>query len=367
MLRLSERRNMLKHLMALVLVLMIPCIPAMAAEDDDWSMDELPEYRQTAEPAETPMPESDDKADTGSDSDSQMSEITAVDGAFPVLNERGFLPEGEFVYENPEEGVWRYASPELKIEIYRRTQDSPKQVWYEAEVWCGGNEFPHMIPNDPEKRFSSTEFPYKIARKNGTVLAISSDYAHLRKQQKSKMGIILRDGEILSDKTWGKNSSHFPNLDCLAISPDGDMQVYWSNEKTAEEYAEAGMRDVLSFGPWLIRDGELNETALKKYGKSRAQRTAVGMVEKGHYFLMMLEGRIDRSKGDGISFLAERMLDRGCRIAFNLDGGQTSSIVFMGHQLCKMVNRNANVASRRTAEILGVGTSDALPDIDASW
>lgn len=91
------------------------------------------------------------------------------------------------------------------------------------------------------------------------------------------------------------------------------------------------------------------------------------MVDKGHYFMMMLEGRIDRSKGDGISFLAQRMAEKGCRLAFNLDGGQTSSIVFMGHQLCKMVNRNANVASRRTAEILGVGTSNALPGVDDPW
>lgn len=357
---------MLKRLAILVFALTV-AVPALAAEDKDWSMDELPEYRQTASSKTTPVVErlSETDADTGSGS--SMPGITTADGAFPELDERGFLSEGEFVYENPEKGVWRYASPVLKVEIFRCSQESPKQVWYEAEVWCGGDEYPHMIANDPEKRFSSTEFPYKIARKNGTVLAISSDYAHLRKQQKSKVGIILRNGEILSDKTWGKNSSHFPNLDCLAIGPDGDMQVYWSNEKTAEEYVQDGAKDVLSFGPWLIRDGELNEAAFKKYGKSRAQRTAVGMVEKGHYFMMMLEGRIDRSKGDGISFLAQRMAEKGCKIAFNLDGGQTSSIVFMGHQLCKMVNRNANVASRRTAEILGVGASKALPGVDDPW
>ena len=132
---------------------------------------------------------------------------------------------------------------------------------------------------------------------------------------------------------------------------------------TAEEYLAEGAVDVLAFGPWLIRDGELNTEALDKYGKSSAQRVAVGMVEKGHYFFMMLEGRIQRSKGDGIRFLAEKLLDKGCTVGFNLDGGDTSCIVFMGRQLCKNQNGKKNKPSRRTSDILGIGKSDLLPAI----
>ena len=289
-------------------------------------------------------------------------------GAFPELNEDGFLEEDEFVYENPADGIWRYASAELKVEIYRRESQKPKEVWYEAEVWCAaGSPGPRMVANDPEKWKTSTEYPYKLTRKTGTVLALSGDYAHVRAQQKARVGIVIRDGKIISDRTWKKNSKHFPNLDCLAIWPDGDMQVFYSDEKTAEEYLEEGAADVLSFGPWLIRDGELNEAGLKQYGKSTAQRAAVGMVEKGHYFFMMLEGRIDRSKGAGIHFLAERLLEKGCTVGFNLDGGQTASIVFMGRQLCKMDNRNRNLSSRKTSDLLGVGTSDLLPAVTDPW
>ncbi len=145
------------------------------------------------------------------------------------------------------------------------------------------------------------------------------------------------------------------------------MQVFDSDEKTAEEYLAEGAVDVLSFGPWLIRDGMLNEDALKKYGRSSAQRVAVGMVEKGHYFFMMLEGRIDRSRGAGIRFLAEKLLERHCVTGFNLDGGQTACMVFMGHQLCKMDNKKRNLSSRRAADILGIGHSDQLPDIKDPW
>ena len=291
-------------------------------------------------------------------------------GEFPALNDAGFLDSGEFVWEDEENGVWRYASSTLRVEIFRREQKKPARVWYEAEVFCAeGSTGPRMIANDPEhwKTAANMEYPYKIARKYGTVFAVSNDFAQLRLQQKkSRPGIIIRDGKVWSDKTKKKGAKDFPNLDCLAIWPDGDMKVYYSDEKTAEEYLEDGAVDVLAFGPILIRDGKLNEEALKKYGTSHAQRTAVGMVEKGHYFFMMLEGRIKRSKGDGISFLAEKLLEKGCTLGFNLDGGETACIVFMGHQLCKLKDRK-KLSSRRTSDILGVGTSELLPAVSDPW
>ena len=295
----------------------------------------------------------------------------AEEGEFPALNDAGFLDSGEFVWEDAENGVWRYASDTLRVEIFRREQKKPARVWYEAEIFCAdGSAGPRMVASDPEnwKRAASMDYPHKIARKNGTVLAVSSDFAQLRLQQKkSRPGIIIRDGKVLSDRTKKQNGKDFPTLDCLAIWPDGDMKVYYSDEKTAEEYLEEGVADVLAFGPILIRDGALNEEALNKYGTSHAQRTAVGMVEKGHYWFMMLEGRITRSKGDGIRFLAEKLFDKGCTLGFNLDGGDTSCIVFMGHQLCKLQNGKRNKASRRTSDILGVGTSELLPAVKDPW
>ncbi len=294
--------------------------------------------------------------------------LTSDDGAFPQMNDQGFLDSGEFIYENEEEGIWRYASTTLWVEVIRYIQKSPARTWYEAEIRCAeGGDVPHMIPNDPEKWMSSTTYPYKIARKNRTVIAVSNDYAQLRIKQKSRTGIVIRNGTVYSERTWKQGASKFPNLDTLALFPDGDMKVYYSDELTAEDYLSAGARDVLAFGPWLIRDGEVNEKGLSKYGKSKAERVAVGMVEKGHYWFMMLEGRITRSKGDGISFLTEKMQAHGVQQAFNLDGGQTACIVFMGHQLCKMDNKNHNKASRTTADILGVGSSELCRAVEDPW
>ncbi len=297
-----------------------------------------------------------------------VEEVELEDDNFPALNEQGFLDSGEFVYENEDEGIWRYASPTLWVEVIRYIQKSPARTWYEAEIRCAeGGDVPHMIANNPDAWMKKNEYPHKIARANQTVIAVSSDYAQLRIQQKNRTGIVIRNGTVYSDRTWKQGASKFPNLDTMALFPDGDMKVYYSDELSAEEYLALGARDVLAFGPWLIRDGEVNEKALAKYGRSKAERVAVGMAEKGHYWFMMLEGRITRSKGDGITFLTEKMQAHGVQQAFNLDGGQTACIVFMGHQLCKMTKDNRNKASRSTADILGVGISAQCRTLDDPW
>ena len=75
----------------------------------------------------------------------------AEEGEFPALNDAGFLDSGEFVWEDEANGVWRYASDTLRIEIFRREQAKPARVGYEAEVFCAeGSAGPRMIANDPE-------------------------------------------------------------------------------------------------------------------------------------------------------------------------------------------------------------------------
>ncbi len=285
-------------------------------------------------------------------------------GAFPPLNEKGFLDEGEFVYEDDEAGVWRYCSTTLKVEIYRRTQAKPRLVWYEAEIWAAEGEIFRMLPWSETKRWKDLNYPYKIAREHKTVFALNSDFAHLRLSKKMIAGILIRDGQIVYSHTKKKNRD-FPNCDTLALMPDGDMRVYWSNELKPAEYVEMGALDVLAFGPWLIRDGELNTAALKKYGNGSAQRTGIGMIERGHYAAVMSEGRNKRSIGSSIRFIAERLHEMGCTVAFNLDGGQSASMVFMGKQICLVTNSKGYRASaRKTAEILGIGQSDACADPD---
>ena len=289
---------------------------------------------------------------------------------WPDLNEDGFLDEGEYVLEDPERGVWRYCSPTLKVEILRHTETQPlKEIWYEAEVWSRKETFGFVTAVQGE-HFRKKDWPVNVCSKRGAVLAINADYASYRwgnmrfKKQRYKVGILLREGVIHNTETKKSGGTSFPNLDTLALYPDGNMEVHDSRELTAEEYLEKGATDVIAFGPWLIRDGKLNER-LKKFGTSRAQRTAIGMVEPGHYFAMTLEGREKESKGGDITFLAQKLLDHGCVTGFNMDGGETACMLFMGKQLNKVgMAHNRMGYARKGAEFLAIGTSARVEGYD---
>ena len=267
----------------------------------------------------------------------------------------------ETVYENPEAGEWRYESATLRIEIKRYEDPAAKLVWTEAEIWVSGREYFRMIPNNPSKRMTSKDYVHAIAKKTGTVFAMSGDFAHQRIADRSIVGILVRDGVVLSEKTRTPKTTRFPNLDTLALFADGDMRVFEYNELLPQDYLDMGVTDVLAFGPYFIRDGELQMSAITKYGVYREPRIGIGMYEKGHYLAIMAEGRHDKSKGISVAGLAQMFYIRGCTLAFNLDGGQTAAMAFMGKQITRVGNSTSpNAKARKTAEIFGIGFSQQL-------
>ena len=50
----------------------------------------------------------------------------------------------------------------------------------------------------------------------------------------------------------------------------------------------------------------------------------------------------------------------GCVEAFDLDGGQTAVVVFMGKQLNKIGKYDGKTSARETCEVLGIGISDLV-------
>ena len=86
------------------------------------------------------------------------------------------------------------------------------------------------------------------------------------------------------------------------------------------------------------------------------------MVEPGHYFAALAEGRIRNvSVGASVAQMAEWMQKGGCTEALNLDGGQTAVMTFMGKQISRIGKYDGGKTSARaTTEIIGVGRSDLI-------
>ena len=175
--------------------------------------------------------------------------------------------------------------------------------------------------------------------------------------------MVIRDGKIYRDHVR-KTSKSYPLGDELAVFADGAMRAYDYDAYTAEEYLAMGAVHVLSFGPWLVKDGEINPRVLTNtYMQYHEPRCAIGMIAPGHYVVITVDGRYDGAIGAYFGWLAARMQAVGVTEALNLDGGGTTALVFMGTQISRVGSAKPDGSNtRRVSGLLGFGTSDAVPE-----
>lgn len=295
------------------------------------------------------------------------TEVPAYMAHMPVLNAKGFLDEGEYLYSSEDEGLWIYVSQTSKVIIQRKYDATQPLTWFEADLYgdLDAGEMLRTVQNDPEKMGKVRVDATETAKKHNVVFAMNTDYYTYRVAVNNNRhtGVVIRDGRILYDDPYTEKqvtNSMFPNLDMLAFMPDGSLKVYHSWEKTAQEFIDEGVQTVYSFGPYLLLDGKVSERAYAN-NENKNPRCAIGMVEPGHYVAIMCEGRLKRSAGVTISYLAKMMRAKGCQVAFNMDGGQTAVMVFMGKQLNQIgAYDGGKTNSRPTSEVLGFGTSEQV-------
>ena len=282
---------------------------------------------------------------------------------WPERDEEGFLAEeGEYYYENEDEGQWIYLSRNLHIEIRKVRDGSIPLEWFETEIWTRNGEALRTVMTNPERPSTKYRYPYDIAYDEGYVLAFSDDFYATRIDEKQTVGIIIREGKIIYDKTNKKAGHYLPNLDMLAQYPDGRLEVYLCNEYTAQELIDKGVVNVFSFGPILIRDGEINEL-LYQYYRNTEPRQAFGMIEPNHYYLLSILGRIRSSKGTMLQRVAEMMKAKGVTQALNLDGGNTLAIVFRGNILNRKATYRNRTYYRTVTSMMGFGHTESWGEI----
>ena len=276
--------------------------------------------------------------------------------------------------EDAENGVWEFSSDSLSIRVtrYREQPDEKHTLEYcIADVHASESSplFAIMTPGGGQRPGGyHLVNPEDLVRENPAVLAISDDFYGYRQYRRDlkkaawPTGIIIRNGEILYTAT--RNSAKkrsFPPLDTLAVYRDGSMKTFLSDEHTAEEYLAQGAVQVFSFGPWLIRDGKINEQEAGPkavYLNYSEPRCAIGMVEPYHYILIVV-GVPDMDHYIGVKgdWLIAKMQEYGCTEAFNLDGGGTACMVFNG----KVILQGRFLTERRPlGSMIAFGALDAI-------
>lgn len=147
-------------------------------------------------------------------------------------------------------------------------------------------------------------------------------------------GIIIEDGII----KWREKD--MTKYSIIGFDEDGTLIL---GSYTADEIKEMGIKQAVSFEPYLIVNGE----PTKIYGDGGwgiNPRTAIGQRSDGTVLMLVVDGRQVGSIGVTIRKLQEIMLQYGAVNAANLDGG-SSTVMYYNN---KLINHPCSPYGERT-------------------
>lgn len=184
-----------------------------------------------------------------------------------------------------------------------------------------------------------------IAEQNNAILAVNGDYYGFR-----DYGYVLRNGTLYRSNYGQADDESF------VIYDDGSCEVITESEYDANSLLDAGAVQILSFGPGLIKGGQVSvgENQEVDQAKTSNPRTAIGMISPLHYIVAVSDGRTEESQGLTLYQLAGFMQEQGCTEAYNLDGGGSSTMYFNG----KVINNPTNgrtAGEREVSDIVYIG------------
>lgn len=230
-----------------------------------------------------------------------------------------------------------YKSKDVSVTVTKVTES--RLVYYVTDVYFQRIECfrTAYVTND-----NAAEWTRTFAKEANAVVAVNGDY-----MTKSSDGWIVRNGIELRSPTKGFTS------DLCVIYYDGTMETYdYREEIDAAAITARYPYQIFYFGPALLNaDGTARTDFPPARFRTENPRTAIGYFEPGHYCFITVLGTRDNSdeKSDGITLdgLAQLFADLGCTTAYNLDGGGSCGLYYMG----TLEGHN----TRKTSDILYIG------------
>lgn len=130
-------------------------------------------------------------------------------------------------------------------------------------------------------------------------------------------GVVISEGKLIANNSKasvGGGIIGFTNDNVLVLA-----------RMSAQEALDAGIRDAVDFGPFLIVNGK--PSFIKGNGGwGTAPRSAIAQREDGIVLLLSIDGRQTASPGADLVQVTELLMDYGAINAANLDGGTSTAM-----------------------------------------
>ena len=227
------------------------------------------------------------------------------------------------------------------VSIYANYKDNVGTPWGMARV--------QDQMDSAKARHSDPEKPDLYIPNYTPVVGVNADFYNMTNGAPS--GALVMEGV----EYHGAGSENF-----FAILKDGTPIIGAPSDYATykNDIAEAVGGSIM-----LVKDGQLVVSGGGNYYDTRASRTCVGITADNRVVLMVMDGRQEPvSAGGSAVEIAQVMLDAGCVVAMNLDGGGSTTFVAKeeGADELSVVNRPSDGYARSVSSSLMV-VSTAKP------
>ena len=209
-----------------------------------------------------------------------------------------------------------YTSPDIAITVTEETAARGRITYYLADIYVRNITcFQSALARNSYGSGFRQSIP-QMAALNNALLAINGDY-----YGNTNEGVVIRNGVIYR--------ANRTNCDVCVLYYDGSMRVMPGSDFDVNAAINDGAWQAWTFGPALLGgDGEpLSSFDSTNRIISANPRTAIGYYEPGHYCMVVVDGR-GESSGISLPDLSQLFYDLGCAAAYNLDGGNSSVMVW---------------------------------------
>lgn len=237
-----------------------------------------------------------------------------------------------------------YQSANVNVTVKKITGeiDEHEEVCFVQDIYIRNIDCLRTVLAKDRFGRSLTEEVVSMSKRANAICAINSDFYSF-----GNAGIVIRNG-------MPYRKEYQSGEEVLVIYRDGSMRVFSkASQINMDQLMADGAWQAFSFGPSLLdENGELRS---KYKDVNHDPRTIIGMVEPGHYMFIVVDGR-QNGYSDGLTYYESALLARqlGCTVAFNLDGGKTSQMLFGSEVVNKPYKGGRN-------------TSDLICIADISW
>lgn len=230
----------------------------------------------------------------------------------------------------------------VNIETLRKSDTTV----YVADIQVSSSEYLKTALAQNTYGTNITDTTSSIASTNNAIFAINGDYYGA-----NETGYVIKNGVLYRDTT---RSSDYEDL---VQYSDGTFGVISEEEQTAQELLDSGVINTFTFGPTLVKDGEIAVSTSDEVGRAMSDnpRTAIGIIDENHYVIIVSDGRTDESSGLTLYEMAELMQSYGVKLAYNLDGGGSSTMYFNGKVVNNPTTNGNTIQERAVSDIVYIG------------